>query len=94
MVRYNAEFTWFGVVNFLVLKGDDESEQNIFSLFFTQIKLCKNQAMTLMCHHLYIIIAKNISAETDLSGDSFITPTKHYWLRVFGAPITYVIPVA
>ena len=116
MVRYNAEFTWFGVVKFLVLKADDKSEQNIFSLILTHTHTyiyfiivfdplwgeppitgwTNSQAMTLMCHHLILQLRKisAISAETDMSGDSFTTPAKHYWFRVFGASITYVIPVA
>ena len=31
---------------------------------------------------------------TEVSGTSFITPTKYFCLRVFGAPIIYEIPVA
>ena len=35
-----------------------------------------------------------ISSETEVPGIPFITPTKYFWLRVFGAPTICVISVA
>ena len=45
--------------------------------------------------HLYNNCEKksDISSETGVPGVAWITPTKYFWLRVFGAPIIYVIPV-
>ena len=56
----------------------------------------RRQAIVWINDGILYIIAKIIRyfLETYVPDAPWITPTKYYWLRVFGAPIIYVIPVA